>query len=205
MIYIAISDTAGKMPCMLSQTAVLKISCQQVLTEDASVFSIQWADVPNTGLSAEELLRRYLGYIKKCTLTLIRPVTHENGIEFRLVGTRLSLISFSPPELTRFFAIIRISGGILLQRHRHKPGEFRFGIEPLPDGVRVSIRLSDFFPLILGSSSPSLLRIWFYRSTQATIHRLITVRFLALLYNELSGVSARFQIVPVSIRIGKPV
>lgn len=208
MIYIAISDAAGKMPPMSSRAPVLEIACQQVLAEDASVFSIQWADLPVTivgSLSAEELLRRYLGYIKKCTVTLIRPVTLETGIEFRLIGTDLSLISFLPPECTENFATVRICGGILLQPQQCERGELRFGIEPLPCGIRASLRLSDFCPLILGSSSPSPLRIWLYRLTQAAIHRLVTVRFLSLLYHELAGPSARIRVVNVAVRAGKPV
>jgi hypothetical protein len=190
---------------MSSQTTVLEIACQQVLTDDSSVFSIQWADFPKVELSTEELLRRYLSYIKKYSLTLIRPATFASGIEFRIAGTRLSLISFLPPEFSDFFVTARISGGILLQRHRHKPGELRFGIEPSPSGLKVSIRLSDFFPLILGSSSPSPLRIWLYRRTQAAVHKHLTVSFLYSLYNEFSKASVRFQVVPVSIQSGRPV
>lgn len=178
------------------------------MVEDASVFSVQWTDLPETmagALSAGDLLGRYLDYIKKCTMTLIRPVTLESGIEFRLFGTGLSLISFSQPEFNDRFATLRICGGFLVQPHRCDRGELRFGIEPLPGCVRVSLQLSDFCPLILGDSSPSPVRILLYRVTQAAIHRLVTLRFLSLLYHELAGPSAGVRIVKVAVRDGKAV
>jgi len=193
---------------MSSQTPVLEIACQQVMAEDASVFSVQWADLPLTvagEISADDLLGRYLAYIKKFTLTLIRPVTLENGIEFRLVGTNQSLISFMSPVYGDGSATLRICGGFLVQPHQCDRGELRFGAEHLPESVRVSLQLSDFCPLILGSGSPSPVRFWLYRVTQASIHRLVTVRFLALLYHELAGPFAGVRIVKVAVRDGKSV
>ncbi|MFZ2948436.1 MAG: hypothetical protein WA003_03015 [Desulfuromonadaceae bacterium] len=190
------------------QKPFLKIACQQVMVDDASVFSVQWTDLPDTmagALSAGELLERYLRYIKKCTLTLIRPVTLESGIEFRLAGTGRSLISFLPPVCDDRFALLRICGGFLVQPRRCDRGELRFGVEPHPGSVRVSLQLSDFCPLILGNRSPSPVRFWLYRATQAAIHRLVTVRFLSLLYHELAGPSAGVRIVKVAVRDGKAV
>lgn len=193
---------------MSSQTPFLEIACQQVMAEDASVFSVQRADLPITitgVLSPEELLTRYLVYIRKCTLSLIRPVTLEDGIQFRLIGTGLSLISFLPPVSAGDFATLRICGGFLVQPRRRDRGELGFGVEHLPGSVRVSLKLTDFSPLILGSSSPSPVRFWLYRLTQAAIHRLVTVRFLSLLYHELVGPSAGVRVVNVALRTGKPV
>jgi len=205
---IAISDTDGKIPGMSSHKPVKEIACQQVMVEDASVFSVQWTDLPAAiagALSAEELLYRYLRYIRTCTLTLIRPETLESGIEFRLLGTRLSLISFLPPVYADDFATLFICGGFLVQPRQCDRGELRFGVEHLSGDVRVSLQLSDFCPLILGGRSPSPVRFWLYRTTQAAIHRLVTVRFLSLLYHELAGPSARVRVVNVAIRAGKPV
>lgn len=193
---------------MSSNTPFLEISCQQVLSEDASVFSTQWADLPVAlagRLAAEELLCRYLGYIKTFSLTLIRPKTLESGIEFRLIGTGVSLLSFLPPEYADGFATLHICGGFLVQPRQCDRGELRLGVEHLPESVRVSLQLSDFCPLILGSRSPSLARYWLYRITQAAIHRLVTLRFLSLLSHELAGPSIKVRIVHVSIRPGKPV
>lgn len=193
---------------MSSDTNILEIACQQVMTEDASIFSVQWADLPLTlagAISAKELLGRYLGYVKKCTLTLIRPVPLENGIEFRLIGTDRSLISFLPPVYDDDSSTLRICGGFLVQPRRCDRGELRFGVEHLPGSVRVSLQLSDFCPLILGNRSPSPVRFWLYRVTQAAIHRLVTVRFLSLLYHELAGPSAGVRIIKVAVRAGKPV
>lgn len=193
---------------MSLHTPLLEISCQQVMAEDASVFSVQWADLPVTTaglLSARDLLFRYLGYIKKCTLTLIRPVVLESGVELRLARTGLSLISFLPPVYADGSATLRICGGLLVQPRQCDRGELRFGIERRLENVRISLQLSEFCPLILGSNSPSLIRFWFYRITQAAIHRLVTVRFLSLLYRELVGLSARARIINVSVRSGKAV
>lgn len=193
---------------MPPHSPVLKIACQQVMVEDASVFSVQWADLPLSiagTLSAETLLSRYLGYIRTCTLTLIRPGVFEGGIEFRLAGTRLSLISFLPAECDDGFATLRICGGFLVQPRQCDRGELRFGVERRPDCVRVSLRLSDFCPLILGSRAPSPVRVLLYRITQAAIHRRVTVRFLSLLYRELAGPSAGVQVVKVDVRSGRPV
>ncbi len=178
------------------------------MTEDASVFSVQWADLPATiagALSAEKLLERYLAYIKKCTFTLIRPVVGEDGVEFRLIGTKQSLISFLPTRYGEGLATMHICGGLLVQPRQCDRGELRFGVENCHENVRVSLQLSDFCPLILGSRSPSLIRFWLYRSTQAAIHRLVTVRFLSLLYRELADPSAEVRVVPVAVRTGKPV
>jgi hypothetical protein len=193
---------------MSSYTHFLEIACQQVMVEDASVFSVQWTDIPATmavALSAEELLCRYLDHVKKCTLTLIRPVTLATGVEFRLIGTWLNLISFLPPAYTDGFATLSICGGLLVQPRRCDRGELRFGVEHLPGSVRVSLKLSEFCPLILGSRSPSPVRFWLYRVTQAAIHRLVTVRFLSLLHHELSGHHAGVRVVNVAVRAGRPV
>jgi hypothetical protein len=89
-------------------------------------------------------------------------------------------------------------------RHRIR-GELRFGVEAQPDATRVSLQLSDFYPLLLGGHSPSFIRIRLYRITQAALHRLVTVRFLSQLYNELTGNSCRYRVTHVAVRAGKPV
>lgn len=193
---------------MPKSTQHQEIACQQVLTEDDSVFSVQWTDLPAAmaeGLSAEALLLRYLGYIRKCTLSLIRPVILAGGIEFRLLGGATSMISFLPPEYSGEFATLRICGGFLVQPRHCERGELRFGVEPLPGLVRISLQLSDFCPLILGDNPASPLRFWLYRATQAAIHRLVTVRFLALVYRSLAVPSATVRVVKVAVRSGKPV
>ncbi|HCE69605.1 MAG TPA: hypothetical protein DER40_19505 [Geobacter sp.] len=185
-----------------------EISCQQVLVDDASVFSVQWSVFPSGvagNLSAGNLMQRYLTYIKSCTLNIIRPVQLDSGIEFRLLGSSLSLISFLPPSAEAEKVVLRICGGVLVQPGQCDRGELRFGVEPGSDGVRVSLQLSEFCPLILGSRSPSRIRFWLYRLTQAAIHRLVTVRFLVLLYREMCGVSARARVVAVKVREGQPV
>ncbi len=193
---------------MTEQTPFVEIACQQVMVEDSSVFSIQWTDLPVAsagGLSAPVLLDRYLYYLRKYTLTLIRPVKLESGIEFRLMTSDLCLIRFLPPSYTEDFVTLRICGGFLVQPHQCVRGEFHFGVESFPEHVRVSLQLTDFCPLILGSPAPSWTRFWLYRLTQAAIHRLVTVRFLTSLYHELVDSSGRVRIVNVAVRAGRAV
>ena len=185
-----------------------EISCQQALVDDASVFSVQWSVFPFRvagKLSAENLMMRYLSYIRNCTLHIIRPLQLESGVEFRLLASRFSLISFMPPSFEAEKVVLRIRGGVLVQPRQCDRGELRFGVEPDSGGIRVSLQLSEFCPLILGSSSPSRIRFWLYRLTQAAIHRLVTVRFLVLLYREMCGVSTRVKVVAVKVRDGQPV
>jgi hypothetical protein len=193
---------------MRPDSSIQEIACQQVMVDDASIFSIQWTDLPDSiagSLSAATLLNRYLRYINTCTLTLIRPITVESGVEFRLLWTRVSLISFLPPENTDEYVTLHICGGFLVQARQCERGELRFGTERLRGNVRVSLQLSEFCPLLLGSRSPSPLRFWLYRFTQAAIHRLVTVRFMSLLYRELVGSPDCVRVVPVSVRTGKTV
>jgi len=185
-----------------------EIACQQVLVEDSSVFSVQWSLFPvqiAAGLTPRHLLNSYLDHIRRATLSIIRPSESAAGIEFRLLGSRLSLISFLPPEEENESVILRICGGLLVQPHQCDRGEFQFTIVPSPESVKVSLQLSDYCPLILGSSEPSFLRRSLYRLTQAAIHRLVTIRFLMILYRELAGSSAPVQVVNVNVRDGQPV
>lgn len=193
---------------MSLRTPSIEIACQQVMTEDASVFSLQWSDFPLavTGdISPKDLLNRYCSYIRKCTLTLIRPIFLESGVEFRLAGSTLSLISFLPPVDGDGYSTLYICGGVLVQPRQCERGELRFGVEHSAESVRLSLQLSEFCPWILGNQSPSLLRFWLYRLTQAAIHRLVTVRFLTILYYELTGHSAKVRVIDINVKNGKPV
>jgi hypothetical protein len=184
-----------------------EIACQQVLVEDSSVFSVQWSIFPERiafGLTARRLLDRYLVHIRRATLSAIRPFESPSGIEFRLPGCRVSLISFLPPETGNGDVILRICGGLLVQSQQCHRGELRFSVDTVPEGVRAALQLSDYCPLILGGPAPSPLRRWLYRLTQAAIHRLVTIRFLTLLYRELAGSAAPVRVVNVNVREGQP-
>lgn len=185
-----------------------EIACQQVLLEDSSVFSIQWSTFPTqiaADLTPLGLLECYLSYIRRATCSVIRPTSSATGIDFRLLGSTWSLISFLPPETGENITTIRICGGLLVQPHQCHRGELRFTVEQIPEGTKVGLQLSEYCPLILGSSSPSSLRRWLYRFTQAAIHRLVTVRFLVMLYRDLAGSTAHVQIVNVQVRNGSPI
>ncbi|HEY5522139.1 MAG TPA: hypothetical protein VIK21_03035 [Desulfuromonadaceae bacterium] len=192
---------------MGSHCSYQEIVCQQVLVEDSSVFSTQWSIFPYTiasGLTSRTLLNRYLSYIRRTTLSIIRPTTSETGIEFRLLATRWSLISFLHPSEEGDALAMRICGGLLVQKHLCDQGELRFMVEPVSGGIRVTLQLSDYCPLILGSASPSKIRYWLYRLTQAAIHRLVTIRFLVLLYRDLAGSSVCVRVIAGKIREGHP-
>lgn len=185
-----------------------EIACQQVLLEDSSVFSVQWSIFPTeitAGLTPSHLLERYFSYIRRATLSVIRPAVSSTGVELYLLDSRWSLISFLAPAEESGSVVLRICGGALVQPHQCHRGELRFSIEPTPQGVKVSLQLSDYCPLILGSSSPPPVRRWLYRLTQAAIHRLVTIRFLMLLYRERAGLSAPVQVVKVNVCDGRPV
>ena len=185
-----------------------EIACQQVLVEDNSVFSVQWSVIPRPladGLTPGLLMERYLGYIRSRTLGLIRPCHAPDGMQFRLLSSQLSLISFLPPVQEGDGMVLRICGGLLVQPRQCDRGELHFEVRQQDDGARVALQLSDFCPLLLGSPTPSLLRLWLYRLTQAAIHRLVTVRFLAMLYRDLAGRAAPVRVVTAQVRNGRPV
>jgi hypothetical protein len=194
----------------MAASRIQEIACQQVLVADSSVFSIQWSVFPRSiasGLSADELLKRYFAYIRSCSASVIRPTITAEGVELRLFSGRISLISFLHParDLGAGFSILRICGGVLVQPQQCERGELRFGVEDSAEGVKVSLQLSDFCPLILGGPTPGFLRLWLYRLTQAFIHRLVTVRFLIMLYRDLGGSSLPVRLVSARVRDGRPV
>lgn len=186
---------------------VQDIFCQQVLREDASVFSSQWSIFPErlaAGLTSDMLLERYLDHLRSCTAGLIRPCSTADGVELRMIFGATSLISFLPPDRERTASTLRISGGVLVQPGRRDRGQLRFGVERMDDGIRVSLELSGYFPLLLGNASPSWPRFHLYRLTQSLIHRLVTVHFLTQLYRELAGAAKPARLVNVKARNGRP-
>jgi hypothetical protein len=181
---------------------VEEIVCQQVLREDSSVFSIQWMTLPARHAGAvvpERLLERYLAHVRCFTLSLVRPVRSAEGIDFRLIATRLNLLSFAPPLATdnglSSSTTLRISGGYLVQPRECGRGELSFITEPCGEGIKVVVRLADYCPLLLGSRRPSRGRKLLYRLTQALLHKVVTVRFLIRLYQELEGHGKRVRVV----------
>ena len=198
-------------PNQTSTATVQQIACQQVLLQDSSVFSIQWTDLPSRiadGITAEQVYRRYLAAIRRQTWGVIIPRESPDGVSFLLAG-RYPLLCFGSPDggspgdgcLYR----LRINGGLLVQPDACERGELLFRVEPLPDdAVRITLQLSDYCPLLLGSRQPSLFSRWLYRLTQAAIHRLVTIRFLAALYRELAGGDASVRLVRVQVKQGSP-
>jgi hypothetical protein len=186
-----------------------QIACQQVLQEDNSVFSIQWTDLPSglPQISGPELLQHYLRDILQQTWGVVRPVVSDQGIAFALLG-RLPLLTFLPPATVTLAGgdglALRICGGWLVQPAQCERGELLLLSAPLPDGgQRITLRLADYCPLLLGSPRPSWLRRWLYRLTQAAIHRLVTIRFLTRLYRQLAGPAACVRTVAVAVRDGR--
>ncbi len=191
-------------------TARHDIAFQQVLLADGSVFSIQWTVIPASHaapLSPSFLVERYLAYVRRFTLSLIRPATTSAGIEFRLLHTGLCILSFSGPFFsahgTAAIATLNICGGFLVQPAYCDRGQLSFITDTTATGVNVTLELSEYCPLLLGSPRPSRLRKLLFRFTQAYIHGIVTVRFLSLLWRELAGTHSSVQISRVRIRDGE--
>lgn len=176
-----------------------KIACHQILLEDSSVFSIQSAIFPydlKDVVTAEYLLRRYLQSIKEITLSAVIPVVEDDSISFSLFGIKsLSLITFLPTIFEKDSAIIRICGGILVQKDQCDRGELLFSVKESDIGLKVTLQLSDYCPMLLGSAKPSAIRRFFYKITQSAIHKIVTVKFLAKLYEELTGITPKIEVV----------
>ena len=176
--------------------------------EDSSVFSLQWSLFPREiadGITPRDVLERYLAYLRRITLGIIRPTETALGLDFRLPGKRgVCLISFLPPDSSDGAITLRICGGLLVQPRQCHRGELRFSVLPEQDRVKILLQLSDYCPLLLGSVTPSFIHRWLYRLTQAAIHRLVTIRFLKLLYRDLGGKAPVVTVTPVRVRDGRP-
>lgn len=188
-----------------------EIACQQVLMADASVFSVQEMTLaPRYAfhVTPDFLLDRYLKYIRIFTGSLIRPRQTAAGVEFGLAGTSISLLRFSGPSLTvtgeRTALELAICGGALVQPTQCERGQLAFVVERLAEGVRLSLRLADYCPLLLGGTRPSRWRKWLYRFTQAYLHRVVTVRFLTRIFRELTG-KRRIRVVRVHLPGGNDI
>lgn len=165
------------------------VTSEQALLSDASVYSAQWVDLPpgSPPVTPDELLASYLRHVHRWTRRLVIPVRSADGISFRLAGTGRDLIAFLPPLREEGGITLAIRGGILVQRDQCDRGKLTFGVSRREEMLRITLELSDYCPLILGSSRPSRIRKLLYRFTQALIHRLVTVHFLERVYRELTG------------------
>lgn len=179
----------------------LEVVCQQVLLPDASVYSVQWLDLPAchwSELSSSRLLEGYLKSVRRTTWQLIRPTLTGQGVEFRLLATSLSLLSFLPPDCVSeeggHALYLHICGGLLVQAGEGDRGSFSLHCAAREGGLRVTLQLSGFCPLLLGSANPSPLRKLFYRFTQSYLHKVVTVGYLSRLHRDLTGMRTRTQV-----------
>lgn len=171
-----------------------KIACREVIYEDRSVFSRQWiviAQIDEALLTPAFLVESYMAFIRKCTLSLVKPVQNSGKTAFVLFCTSLPLLIFSGPEFSgndrSQTAALRIEGGLLVQRNECGKGMLSFIIEVVEEGTLVAVQVCDYCPLILGGRKPSKIRKWLYLGTQALIHKIITSRFLDHLYRQLES------------------
>ncbi|MDD5107140.1 MAG: hypothetical protein PHC49_16175 [Desulfuromonadaceae bacterium] len=143
----------------------LQITFHQVLRNDGSVHSHQWialtADCASV-LTVEKIVERYLAYLRTFTVGLVRPQRTADCIALKLSGVPLICLNF--PVITRNGAITNadlfINGGFLVQRDFCNRGHLRFAVIRTPEQVRIEIRLSDYYPLLLGTSTPTRFRRW---------------------------------------------
>ena len=84
-------------------------------------------------------------------------------------------------------------------------GRLVFNTEPVAEGIRVTLELSEFCPLILGDRTPSRLRKFLYRVTQAYIHKIVTIHYLARLYREIEGTRVGVRVVRVVVKKGEEI
>lgn len=187
-----------------------EIACQQILAEDQSVFSIQWVVLPVTTpveIDSQGLLTLYLDHIERFTLGMVRPFSNGTGLEFRLGSSSIPLLAFSPPHQentsTGTRTTLRICGGFLVQPQECDRGQLDFLVEGVPEGTRLTLQLSDYCPLLLGGRRPSAWRKWLYRLTQAYIHKIVTIRFLAMVYRQFTGITPKSRVVKVALRKGE--
>jgi hypothetical protein len=192
---------------------VNEIACQQNLTQDGFVYSVQWMVVPDCHarlVTAELLLARYLKLVRDCTLSLVRPAVHPDGIEFRLLTSSLAFLRFAAPEYLygeeSETVQLRTVGGLLVRAGEPGPGRFSLSARQEAGGVRITVQLLYCRPLLLGSANPPLLpRRLLFGWTQGRIHKAITIRFLADLYRELMGGKARIRVRQVQMGEGKDI
>jgi hypothetical protein len=190
----------------------ISVKCQQVLQPDGSVFSVQWLELPEPcakGVTAPRILDRYLQYLRKITLSMVRPTLAANGVQFRLLGSSLSILSFAPPQLITGDGWeevrLTLTGGLALQKGGCQGGAFSVIAERTETGVAAKVQLSEFCPTLLGKAPASWLRKQLYKWTQAYVHKLVTVSFLSRLYRDLTGVKARTHVEKVTVRQGTPI
>ncbi|MEJ2201630.1 MAG: hypothetical protein P8X63_11560 [Desulfuromonadaceae bacterium] len=183
------------------------IACQQILQQDGSVFSIQWLDLPPAlaaELSSDILLQKYLAHIRRITGTLVRPTQLDKTVEFRLWRSRVTLLRFHLGKTDAAALTLHITGGILVQPGCRRLGQLTLSCEPRNAGTRISLCLSGYYPRLLGGRNPGPMAKWCYRLTQATIHKLVTVRFLVRLHRERAEKKIPYRLIRVRIRDGEP-
>lgn len=180
------------------------IEFHQALKMDGTVHSHQWIVLPAdcaAGLSVKDIAARYLAFLRFCTLGLVNPERKADGIALRFLG--LPLICLCLPVVTRngkaTHADLFINGGLLVQRDSCSRGQLRFSLISTPRQIQIEVRLSDYCPLFLGTRTPTRFRKWFYHVTQASIHKLVTIRFLARLCSDLTGIKPPVNVIKKSL------
>ncbi|SNB47767.1 hypothetical protein [Geobacter sp. DSM 9736] len=182
------------------QPAELKIFHKQILVENTYVYSAQWVLLPctNASITPSLMMERYLQHIRRATFSLIRPTRTRSGIDFNILSSRLSLLAFAPPEEERFSMKLPIRGGLLVQKGYAYNGKFAFSVEQGEGGMRLMLELSGFRPLLLGRPNPTKLCRWFYRLTQALIHKKVCISFVIRMVEQACVEKVPVRVVQVS-------
>ena len=165
------------------------IEFHQVLKTDGTVHSHQRVFLPaacSPDLVVEDIVVRYLAFLRSCSRRLVNPELNADGIALRLLG--LPLICLSLPVVTRSetatHADLFINGGLLVQRDSCSRGQLRFSIFTTPEQIRIEIRLSDYCPLLLGPTPPHV-----FESGFTTLPRHQYISWLLFAFWPLSAVT----------------
>ncbi len=190
----------------------IRISCQQVLEEDGSFYSVQWADLPKTPgkeLDCREVAQRYYRLLRRANLSLVRVAESETGAVFELWPLGHALLRFEKavPDADEKgdTVALKISGGSLVQSGYQNRGELLFRVEECAGRQRVTLQLSGFFPRLLGNPPPSPMRRRFYSLTMGAFHKFLSIRFIRSLVRDAMGQAAAWKLDRVVVRGGKDI
>lgn len=163
-----------------------------VINDRGAVRSVQCAEITIgsedlerlwNATTLERLARTYWRFLTRVTLGLIRVVYTEHQRSVVLLARPLTLLRFDAPdymlEADHGNVRWRIRDGLLVARAGRGSGYLALDVRrypPAPDGrttLRIEVEVENFYPAIAAGFSMPV-----YKSTQSSIHVLVTHAFL---------------------------